>query len=83
MNQIWVWLSHIHTYWKLFWLLKANQMTTRLKFGIWSPSDWVKINNAYECSSGCGLVLEKPTGSCFGCQKLIKGPARPKFEWLP
>ena len=57
------------------------------KFGIPSPSNWVSIINymwVWQCGCGdvCGLVLATRTGSCFGYPKLIKGPTRPKLEWL-
>ena len=52
----------------------------RLKFGIWSASNRVSIINQCECGNMCGLVLATPTGSCFGCQKLINGQTRQKFE---
>ena len=33
----------------------------------------------YGCVNVCGLVIVTSTVSCFGYQKLIKGPTRPKF----
>ena len=34
--------------------------------------------------NGRGLVVVTSTGSCFGCQKLIKKLIRPKFDmWYP
>ena len=28
--------------------------------------------------NGCGVVIATPTGNCYDCQKLIKGPTKLK-----
>ena len=47
-----------------------------------SPSNRVSVLIESRCTNGCGYVVTTPTGSCFGYQKLSKGPTRPEFEWL-
>ena len=53
------------------------------KFGMWSPNARMSVLAAYRCVNKCGQVVATPTRSFLGgggYKKLIKGPARPKYE---